>query len=908
MKIKTIAKVLAFVLLFTMMLPTLIACGGGGGGGGGQTKKYDTEKDPLVMSTLELDGVFNPFYSTTGTDNGVWGMTSVAMFDTDEQGNAVWGGDRPCLALDYQSEVVYGNNTQTVTNETYTDYTYVLKPNAKFSNGSSISVKDVLFYYYVNLDPVYTGANTMYSADILGLHEYRTQTQYNPDGNDASSESAFNRRFEEEAQSRADNLVQAVYDVLTDYYQTTTPQDRISYNASTGEYTLTSSIYDKLASEFQKDYKDVAVRFYKELETDYNSALSTDLSPSDKGVYPYPNITDPRQYFLYIEGYIETDKEGNAEPDAFNLQKALEMTREELIQMVFQDKMPGSYKEPKETTSYYQILNYWVTGNDMKTQWAAEAKGEYLTQDKSVDHIYGITWNKQFQDTGVDSVTEEAYLKPSGYNDGGTPDNPDDDTVTVNGNVYPLAKYDGAGNLISGFEVINIRIKKVDPKAVWSFAGSVTPMYYYSSATEITKWDGYNNFGVSYANTNFYDNNVKSKNVPVGAGTYMATTATAGESLNYNTFYSNNVVYYERNPYFYTMFCNADGTVGPQSNNAKIKYVRYQVVNTQQILNNLVTGAIDYADPNATRSNIDKVDAQKDLDYTLVDNLGYGYIGINAGKAGLESVYVRRALMTAMDTTLVLNYYQGGLAENIWFPMSKVSWAYPKEKVVNASNFRYAFDKTGAASKELLNEAISNDGQYSWSADNKFCYQGSQLKLTFTIAGSTDDHPAYNTMQVAAEVLNSIGLKVEVKNDSNTLKKLSNGELQVWAAAWGSAIDPDMFQTYHVDSNATSPLNWGYREIKRNPSKYSYETDLIDTLSEKIDLARETLVQAERKSLYAECLDLVLELAVELPTYQRKNMFVYNTAKIDVSTLVPEAECTAYQSPMSFLWKVDYNK
>ena len=88
----------------------------------------------------------------------------------------------------------------------------------------------------------------------------------------------------------------------------------------------------------------------------------------------------------------------------------------------------------------------------------------------------------------------------------------------------------------------------------------------------------------------------------------------------------------------------------------------------------------------------------------------------------------------------------------------------------------------------------------------------------------------------------------------------------------------------------------------------SYETELIDQLSEKIDLARETLDQNERKAYYADCLDIVMNLAVELPTYQRKNMFVYNTDKIDASTLVPAAECTPYQSPMSFLWKVNYNK
>jgi len=915
MKFKTILRIMAFVLLFAMMTSVFAACKPTPGPGPGPDPvtptKYDTEKDPLVFSTLELDGVFNPFYSTSGTDSSVWGMTQVAMFDTDAQGKAAWGGDRPCLALDYNNEVVYGNEDNEVTNSTYTDYTYVLKPGAKFSDGHSISVKDVLFYYYVNLDPVYTGNSTMYSSEILGLHEYRTQTPYNPDSQGSSSESSFNSQFNQAAEVRADNLVQEVYNVLREHYQETIPTDTMAYNSATGEYTLTSDVYNKLPPEFQKDYYDVAVTFYKELVTDFNSAKSMDFTESDKGVQPYPNITDPRQYFFYMNGMLAVDKEGDALPaydedgkvQNSNLLKALTLSDSEIIQLVFSNKMPGQYQDKKESTSYYQILNYWVTASTMKTEWAAEAKGEYLTQGKSVDHIYGITWNKQWAGEQIDPVTTDPYIRPSCYDE-------NTNSVVIGGKSYPLAQYNEKGEIISGFEVINIRIKKVDPKAVWNFAGSVTPMHYYSNAEAIQAWDGYSNFGVYYADTDFYTSVVKAKTVPMGAGTYMATTANPGvTALTYTSFYSNNIVYYERNPYFYTMFCDANGTVGSQENNAKIKYLRYQVVNAQQMLNMLTVKQIDFADPNATTANIAKVEQQSHLDYELIDNLGYGYIGINAGKEGLESVYIRRAIMCAMDTTLVLNYYSGGLASNIWYPMSKVSWAYPEDGT-DKNTFMYAFNPANnyQTVKEQLDLAVESNDLYSWSGD-KFFYNGKQLKLTFTIAGSTDDHPAYNTMQVAAEVLNDLGLKIEVKNDSNTLKKLSNGELQVWAAAWGSGIDPDMYQVYHIDSTATSVYNWGYREIRKNiGGKYDFELDLIEQLSVQIDAARETLVQEDRAEIYADCLEKVMLLAVELPTYQRKNLFVYNSDKIDKNTLVPSAECTPYQSPTAFLWKVDYVK
>ena len=914
MKTKTIVRVFAILLAIMMMSSLLVACngdkdkkpGGGGGTGGGDKKGYDSETVPLVMSTQELDGVFNPFYSTSGTDSGVWGMTQISMIDTDAQGAVGVGGDRACLALAYKQDVVYNNDTNTVNDKSYTDYTFVLKPNAKFSDGHSITVKDVLFGYYVNLDPVYTGSSTMYSTDILGLGEYRTQTPYNPAVTDIDENSKM-LQYQQEAENRADALSDAVYEVLEDNFKQNTTQDRMGYDVASDKYTLKSAVYDRLPEEFKQDYYDVAVTFYKELLTDYNSALSVSLEPSAAGTYPYPNITDSRQYFLYMEGYLQLDKDGDALPyldengvvQNYNLNYALQLDQAGLIDLVFRDKMPGAFKDTVEETSFYQIVHYWATGNTMQTQWAAEAKSKDLSGNTSVDHIYGITWNKQFQDTGKDSVTGDDYIKPACYD-------AEQDAVVIDGVTYPLAQYDANGEVVSGFEVINIRIRKVDPKAIWNFAGSVVPMHAYSNAATIGKWDGYRNFGVQYASTNFYDKVVKARTVPIGAGTYKAATINDSTELSYNTFYKDNIVYYERNTYFYTMFCDQNGTVGSTENNAKIKYVRYKVVNSNQVMNNLITGAIDYADPNATQANIRKVNDESSLNYTLVENNGYGYIGVNAGKPGLESVYVRQAIMCAMDTTLVLNYYTGDLASNIWYPMSKVSWAYPNDGT-DATSFRYAYDATGTASGDLLYDAAKYaPSLYSYDGTT-FKYKGAQLKLTLTIAGSTDDHPAYLTMKGAADLLNKLGMKVEVKNDSNTLKKLANGELSVWAAAWGSAIDPDLYQVYHMDSNATSVRNWGYREIKKNQTLYSYEYSLIEQISDKIDAARETLVQNERAEIYAEALDLILDLAVELPTYQRKNMFVYNTNKIDVSTMVPASQCTPYQSPLSFLWKVDYN-
>ena len=46
-----------------------------------------------------------------------------------------------------------------------------------------------------------------------------------------------------------------------------------------------------------------------------------------------------------------------------------------------------------------------------------------------------------------------------------------------------------------------------------------------------------------------------------------------------------------------------------------------------------------------------------------------------------------------------------------------------------------------------------------------------------------------------------------------------------------------------------------------------------------------------------------MELAIELPTYQRKDLYVYQNGIFDTSTFT---EASAYQSPLSELWNVSF--
>ena len=134
---------------------------------------------------------------------------------------------------------------------------------------------------------------------------------------------------------------------------------------------------------------------------------------------------------------------------------------------------------------------------------------------------------------------------------------------------------------------------------------------------------------------------------------------------------------------------------------------------------------------------------------------------------------------------------------------------------------------------------------------------------------------------------------------------MNSGSLAVWAAAYSSASDPDLYQVYHKDSKATSVNSWNYSGIM-NTNKFPLEKSIVEELSDKIDAARETLDQAKRKSTYEECFDLIMDLAVILPTYQRNDLYVFNKKVIEAKSLNLGKTCSWRMGPISNIWEVDY--
>lgn len=818
-------------------------------------KYYNNENDPIRFTTLEVDRVFNPFFSTSGTDSNVVGMTQLSMLANDAAGNPSYGDDEACVVKDME---IITTGTEDV--DLKTEYRFVLKNNLKFSDGTPLTMKDVLFNFYVYLDTAYTGSSTIYSTDIVGLKEYRTQASTDEE------QKSFMQRFEVAAEGRINALVMKSEEVLDEH-----KEENMNVADFRGylEAKQDQDTYKNLVADYDKALE----LFQEELESDYSASLNSfeDIKFTDKAGKVYENLfTTDVEVFLYNEGYITWSKKDGKLSSALSnnlndFKNESKWDKDTAIKAVMADKMPKGISE---------VVQFWNT---------AVTLNEFLTNDALEE--YSATHERKFQNiTGI-------VFANGGAARGGA------DSVKVNNVTYDKPEYAADGSVTAGNEVLSITINDIDPKAIWNFAIPVAPMNYYSDEEHINAFDYVSNFGVEWGTQSFMSNVVKDKDklgVPVGAGPYMAAKSSGGTTgVTGSDFYDKGVIYFERNPHY---------IMGP----AKIKQVRFVVVTSSNLLDNLYSGSVDFAEPNAKPDTIKEIEGKQHLGHKSITTSGYGYIGINAGK--VPSLAIRQAIMYSIDTSLCVEYYKTG-AVQIHRSMSTSNWAYPKGctayypyiggpvpanlNVVDPQYKAFVTRKgkkagdtfTKAEQQEFIKYLVEDVADYSLNANGVYAKGSDVCKYTFTIAGEGNDHPAWTALFEAGNFLNDIGFDILVKPDSTALLKLSKGELTVWAAAWGSTIDPDMYQVYHKDSKASSVSNWGYPQILRNAgNKYDAENEILEALAGYIEEARTTNDQKVRASIYSDALDEVMKLAVELPTYQRDDLFAYDKTRIDEST------------------------
>ncbi len=439
-----------------------------------------------------------------------------------------------------------------------------------------------------------------------------------------------------------------------------------------------------------------------------------------------------------------------------------------------------------------------------------------------------------------------------------------------------------AGIEKTGDYSIRVTMEKLDATAIYHLPVTVAPLHYYG---DTALYDYANNkFGFVKGDMSLIKKNTTK---PLGAGPYKFVS------------YENGIVTFEANENYY-LGC------------PKTKYIQFKETPESDKLTGVASGTFDISDPSMNLEVLKNIKGYNSngsiigetLTTNLVDNLGYGYIGISAnnvnvgGEAGSEaSKNLRKAFATlfAAYRDTVINSYYGEMATVIQYPMSNTSWAAPKPadegyKIAYSvdvnGNSIYTADMTDeqkyAAALDAAVGFLKAAGYTFDEASGKFTAAPAGAEMTYEAivpGGGQGDHPAYGILTGAKEALASVGITLEINDPSDNSvwnNAMEANTAEIWAAAWGATVDPDMYQVYHSDNALGNGTNSNH---------YAIQSEKLDTL---IMAARNSADQSYRKATYKECLEEILDWGVEVPTYQRQNAVVFSTQRVNMSTVTPD--------------------
>ena len=131
----------------------------------------------LVLADTGFEGKFSPFFAASSADQHVIDLTNIALLGADRKGEMILKGiegeTREYNGTDY---TYYGPADCEVTENADGTVTYAInmRDDLVFSDGTPITIDDVIFNLYVYMDPTYDGSATLYSLPIAGLDDYRS--------------------------------------------------------------------------------------------------------------------------------------------------------------------------------------------------------------------------------------------------------------------------------------------------------------------------------------------------------------------------------------------------------------------------------------------------------------------------------------------------------------------------------------------------------------------------------------------------------------------------------------------------------------------------------------------------------------------------------------------------------------
>ena len=750
---------------------------------------------PLVVAIQTLSSKFSPYFADTGYDQDVVEMTQVSLMTTDRTGAIIFNGIEG-ETLTYNGTEYYYQGIADLS-QVYdaatdiTTYTAKLREDIKFSDGTPLTADDVIFNYYVYLDPAYTGSTTLSSYDILGLKAYQTQVPEDSLASVIPAMDALKAAGAGYTVTEADPFTQEVYD---------------AYQAGIVELWKadTQGITDYVCANYTDAYAEAIL------------GKTADVVLASEGLKNSLGIA--------LWGF------GDVSEDFTTL----------------------------TTAAGEAIAVEEVTNDDYYEAAAAKYGNDFAAYLDAGESATGTTLD------ALNASTMSAIAAASGVDmSAGVP------------NISGIKKLDDY--------TVEIKVQGFSAPAIYSILGiQVAPKHYYGDGTYDYES---NNFGHPYGDLSCVSAKM---DAPMGAGAYKFIK------------YENRVVYYEANENY---FLGAPVT----------KNFQFKETNSAEVCNAVQTGTVDGgSDVNGSKPNFEMLrsfnsngELVGDVVTTYsVANLGYGYIGMNAdtvnvaGEPASEaSKNLRKAIATVMAVyrDVAFDSYYGDAASVINYPISSTSWAAPQAtdegyKVafsvdVNGNDI-YTADMDAPAKYAAAIEAAKGffaAAGYTFDDAGMMTAAPEGAKMSYEViipADGIGDHPSFAILTDAKNALATIGFELKINDpaDSNILwDSMDAGVHELWCAAWGSTIDPDMYQVYH-SSNVVG-------EGGSDSNHYHIRSAELDQM---ILDARTSDDQAYRKEVYRACLEEIMDWAVEIPAYQRQNIALSSSIRVDTDTVTPD--------------------
>ena len=452
----------------------------------------------------------------------------------------------------------------------------------------------------------------------------------------------------------------------------------------------------------------------------------------------------------------------------------------------------------------------------------------------------------------------------------------------------------GAADHIEGIQKIDdTHLRVISTKSWPKLTINIAPLHYYGDPAQ---YDYENHhFGFPKGDLSM----IRAKNAePLGAGPYRFVSC------------ENGVVTMEANPFYFRG--------EPKTKTVIITSAAGNVESPEAV----ISGSVDVVAAPYQRKASETVKSANGYDritgpviaIRTYDYESFGYIGINANlvKVGDDpGSEASRALRKAFATLFsvyreeAVKEYYGDTASVINYSISKTASAAPKPTDVG---YQVAFssDAEGnpiytavmdqeAKEAAALQAALGFFEKAGYTVEGgrlTAAPEGASLTYTFTYLGDgVGDHSVALVCGKAKTALDSIGMNLSIedlKDGGPFWDALDAGEMQMWAAAGGHG------------NNLTMPF---YSDAKNGPSSGAgmnpaggpdqnannvYFGIADPELDEKILEARTITKNDPYKKAIWECLDIILDWAVEVPFYQRQSAVFVSAERVDFNTFPKE--------------------